>query len=74
MTIVSKNVDSSEAPNPATLIGTERAAAVFSPEKMNYFLEGSKEKSEEVKSFIQQMERDPILAVSPKIYDMTKAE
>ncbi|CUM51923.1 uncharacterized protein AC631_05192 [Debaryomyces fabryi] len=74
MTSVAKNVESSEAPNPATLIGAERKAAVFSPEIMNYFLEGSKEKSEEVKKFIQQMERDPILAASSKVYDLTKEQ
>jgi len=74
MTSVAKNVESSEAPNPASLIGAERKAAVFSPELMNYFLEGSKEKSEEVKKFIQQMERDPILAASSKVYDLTKEQ
>lgn len=74
MTSVAKNVESSEAPNPASLIGAERKAAVFSPEIMNYFLEGSKEKSEEVKKFIQQMERDPILAASSKVYDLTKEQ
>lgn len=74
MSTVKNTVNSADPPNPRSLIQQERDAAVFNPEVMNYFLEGSKEKSDEVKRFIQQMERDPILAASPKVYDMSKEE
>ncbi|CAH6721855.1 acyl-coenzyme A oxidase [[Candida] jaroonii] len=71
---VNKTVDSDAAPNPRNLIQQERSSAVFNPDLMNYFLEGSKERSEETKKMIQQMERDPILASRSNYYDLTKAE
>ncbi|CAN3358260.1 acyl-coenzyme A oxidase 2 [Diutina catenulata] len=70
-----KNTVSFEAgPDPATLIQTERAASKFNPKKMNYFLEGSVERAEEIASLQSQMERDPILASTPAYYDLTKDE
>lgn len=74
MSGVSKVVSSLAPPNPKSFIQQERDAAVFNPEIMNQFLEGSKERSEETKRFIQQMERDPVLAARSTDYDMTKAE
>ncbi|KAK7679108.1 fatty-acyl coenzyme A oxidase [Cerrena zonata] len=71
---VNTTINSKTPPNPRNQIELERNNAQFDITKMNYFLEGSKERSEEVERFIQQMERDPILAASPKQYDFTKAE
>lgn len=71
---VGKVVSSSAPPAPRNFIQAERDAAIFNPEIMNYFLEGSKSRAEETKRMIQQMERDPILAASPKDFDMTKAQ
>ncbi|EGV61818.1 fatty-acyl coenzyme A oxidase [Yamadazyma tenuis] len=71
---VTKVVNSSAPPAPKNFIQAERDAAVFNPEVMNYFLEGSQERSQETKAMIQQMERDPILAARSSDYDMTKAE
>lgn len=62
------------APDPRLSIQLERNAAQFNLDEMNYFLEGSKERALETRKFIGQMERDPILAASPKDYDATKAE
>lgn len=74
MAITKSRVNSSQPPDSRSLIESERLMTVFDPKEMNYFLEGSKEASEEISRFIQQMERDPILASSSKIYDMTKAQ
>ena len=71
---VRNTIQGGNIPAPAAAIQAERAKATFDPELMNHFLEGSKEKSDEIKQMIQQMERDPILQVSSKVYDMTKAE
>lgn len=71
---VTGSVTFGAAPNPRLLIQLERNAAQFNLDEMNYFLEGSKERALEVRKFIGQMERDPILAASPKDYDATKAE
>lgn len=71
---VANTVTVTPGPNPRNLIEAERNAAVFDPEQMNHFLEGLAEASEEVRTFMQQFERDPILAAGPKDYDATKAE
>lgn len=63
-----------DGPKPRNLIQKERDAATFDLDEMNYFLEGSKERALETRSFMSQFERDPILAASPKDYDATKAE
>lgn len=72
VTKASNSVDTLAAPDPATLIQTERAQLQFDPVLMNYFLEGNQERSEKTKMFVQQMERDPILAVDSSYYDLTK--
>lgn len=63
-----------DGPAPKNLIQTERAAAAFDMDEMNYFLEGSKERALETRRFMSQFERDPILKATPKDYDATKAE
>lgn len=71
---VTGSVTYSAAPDPRLSIQAERDSARFDLDEMNYFLEGSKERAMETRKFIGQMERDPILAASPKDYDATKAE
>lgn len=71
---VTGSVTYSAAPDPRLSIQAERESAKFDLDEMNYFLEGSKERAMETRKFIGQMERDPILAASPKDYDATKAE
>lgn len=71
---VTGSVSYSTAPDPKLSIVEERNAATFDLDEMSYFLEGSKQRALEVRKFIGQMERDPILAASPKDYDATKAE
>lgn len=71
---VQGTVDYQTGPDPKSLIQKERDAAAFNLDEMNYFLEGSKETAWETRRFISQMEKDPILAASPKDYDATKAE
>ncbi|EMG50426.1 Acyl-coenzyme A oxidase 4 [Candida maltosa Xu316] len=72
MTFTKKNVSVSQGPDPRTSIQTERANSKFDPVTMNYFLEGSKERSELMKSLAQQIERDPILFTDGSYYDLTK--
>ncbi|KAI5959021.1 hypothetical protein KGF57_002214, partial [Candida theae] len=67
-----KNVSLSKGPDPKTSIQTEREAQKFNPQAVNYFLEGSKYRSELVQTLTQQMERDPILFTDGSYYDMTK--
>ncbi|CUM64721.1 uncharacterized protein PRCAT00002331001 [Priceomyces carsonii] len=67
-------VNSAPAPDPKNLIQVEREASKWQPLDMHSFLEGGKEQSEEFRSIVQQLERDPVLAVTPKSYDMTKAQ
>lgn len=74
MSIVSNTVDSGVAPNPQALIAQERSQSKFNPALMNYFLETSKETSEQIKLLFQQMERDPILRPGFKQYELTKHE
>ena len=71
---VTGSVDYSKGPDPSSLIQKERALAKFDMEQMNYFLEGSAEKAREVRKFVSEMERDPILAATTHDYDATKAE
>ncbi|KAG5422266.1 POX1 [Candida metapsilosis] len=70
--ITEKNVSLSQGPDPKTSIQTERNVQKFDPQAMNYFLEGSRERSELLKSLTQQMERDPILFTDGSYYDLTK--
>lgn len=74
MSVATNTVDSLPAPDPRGLIQAERAANKFDPVKMHHFLESSKEKAEEMKMFLQQLERDPILANDATYYEKTKAE
>ena len=72
MSFTKKNVSLAEGPDPRSSIQTERANSKFNPEQMNYFLEGSKERSELFKGLAQQMERDPVLFTDGSYYDLTK--
>ena len=72
MSFTKKNVSLAQGPDPRSSIQTERANSKFNPEKMNYFLEGSKERSELFKGLAQQMERDPVLFTDGSYYDLTK--
>ena len=74
MTFTKKNVSVSQGPDPRNSIQTERANSKFDPQVMNYFLEGSVERSELMKSLAQQMERDPILFTDGSYYDLTKEQ
>ncbi|KAI5960224.1 POX1, partial [Candida theae] len=69
-----KNVSLSKGPDPKTSIRTEREAQKFNPQAMQYFLEGSKERAELIKTLTQQMERDPILFTDGSYYDMSKEQ
>ncbi|EGW31447.1 acyl-coenzyme A oxidase 4 [Spathaspora passalidarum NRRL Y-27907] len=72
MAIATNTVNISQGPDPKTSIQNERANSKFDPVKMHYFLEGSKERAEELKSLMQQMERDPVLFTDASYYDLTK--
>ena len=72
--ITTKTVSLSKGPDPKSSIQVERDAQKFNPQAMQYFLEGSKERGELVKSLIQQMERDPILFTDGSYYDITKTQ
>ncbi|CAN3360583.1 acyl-coenzyme A oxidase 3 [Diutina catenulata] len=74
MVRITNKVNYQGAPDPSSLIQRERANAAWDPVKMNWFLEGSREKSEQVAEILEQLERDPVLAVSPATYDQTKEE
>ena len=67
-----KNVSLSKGPDPRTSIQVERDAQKVNPQAMQYFLEGSKERAELIKSLTQQMERDPILFTDGSYYDLNK--
>ncbi|KAG5422263.1 POX1 [Candida metapsilosis] len=69
-----KNVSLSKGPDPKTSIQVERDAQKLNPQAMQYFLEGSKERAELIKSLTQQMERDPILWTDGSYYDMDKEQ
>ncbi|KAI3402891.2 POX1 [Candida oxycetoniae] len=69
-----KNVSLSQGPDPKSSLQSERAKQKFDPQEMQYFLEGSKENAELIKSLTQQMERDPILWTDGSYYDLTKEE
>ncbi|KAI5963399.1 hypothetical protein KGF57_001277 [Candida theae] len=72
--ITTKTVSLSKGPDPRSLIQKERDAQKFNPQAMQYFLEGSKQRGELIKSLIQQMERDPILFTDGSYYDLTKEQ
>ncbi|KAG7194164.1 fatty-acyl coenzyme A oxidase [Scheffersomyces spartinae] len=66
--------DTKNIPNPGELLQAERRKQTVDPNRLHEFLEGSKEKSESFKRIVQQIERDPVLTSSPRMYDMSKAE
>ncbi|CAI5758715.1 unnamed protein product [Candida verbasci] len=72
MVFTTNTVSISQGPDPRSLIQKERAESKFNPQKMQYFLEGSKERAELIKQLLQQMERDPILFTDGSYYDFTK--
>nr|prf oxidase,fatty acyl [Candida tropicalis] len=72
MTFTKKNVSVSQGPDPRSSIQKERDSSKWNPQQMNYFLEGSVERSELMKALAQQMERDPILFTDGSYYDLTK--
>ncbi|ODV78504.1 acyl-coenzyme A oxidase 4 [Suhomyces tanzawaensis NRRL Y-17324] len=74
MSISKNTVTTSPGPDPQTSLQKERAKAAFDPVKMHYFLEGSKERAEIIKTMTQQMERDPIMVADASYYDLTKAQ
>ncbi|CAN3356449.1 acyl-coenzyme A oxidase 2 [Diutina catenulata] len=74
MVRITSKVDYTPAQKPQELIARERANQAWDPVKMNYFLEGSQERSELMAEVTEQLERDPIMAASAKTYDYTKAE
>lgn len=72
MSFVTNTADSAAGPDPRGLIQAERAASKFDPVKMHHFLESTPERAAVFKRLVQQLERDPILASSPRYYDLTK--
>ncbi|CAN3373057.1 hypothetical protein DIURU_005319 [Diutina rugosa] len=74
MVSVTNRVNTSPPQNPRSLLQKERDQSAWDPVKMNYFLEGSQQRSEAVANILQSLERDPVLAVGPESYDETKAE
>ncbi|KAK6462279.1 acyl-coenzyme A oxidase 4 [Scheffersomyces coipomensis] len=74
MAYTTNTVSSAAGPDPKSLLAKERATNAWDPVKMHYFLEGSAEKAEMIKSLTQQMERDPILAADYNYYDLTKEQ
>ncbi|CAN3373058.1 hypothetical protein DIURU_005318 [Diutina rugosa] len=72
MVSVTDTVNYTAPPDPAALIGRERAQNAWDPVKMNWFLEGSKKNSETIAMITEQLERDPIMKVSANSYDLTK--
>lgn len=74
MVRITSKVDYTPAQKPQELIARERANQAWDPVKMNYFLEGSQERSELMAEVTEQLERDPIMAALAKTYDYTKAE
>lgn len=74
MSVVSNSVDSAAPPNPRALLAAERSQSKFDPATMNYFLETSKETSDTIKEFVQQLERDPIMNPGAKQYELTKEQ
>ncbi|CAX41281.1 acyl-coenzyme A oxidase, putative [Candida dubliniensis CD36] len=57
-----------------TELQKEREQIKFNPKEVNYFLEGSKERSEIVSNIVEQMEKDPVLKVDASYYNLTKEE
>ena len=55
-----------------TELQKERETIKFNPKELNYFLEGSQERSEIISNMVEQMEKDPILRVDASYYDLTK--
>ncbi|KAI5966956.1 POX1 [Candida pseudojiufengensis] len=72
MVFTAKNVSLSKGPDPRTSIQQERAQQKVNPQLLQYFLEGSEERAELIKSLQQQMERDPVLWTDGSYYDMSK--
>lgn len=61
-------------PDPQHLIWSERAATEFPLNDMHAFLEGSHDEALHTLTLMQQIERDPILNVSPTYYEHSKDE
>ncbi|TID30249.1 hypothetical protein CANINC_001129 [Pichia inconspicua] len=61
-------------PDPQHLIWTERAATNFPLNDMHAFLEGSHDEAVHTLTLMQQIERDPILNVTPNYYELSKDE
>ena len=57
-----------------TELQKEREQIKFNPKEVNYFLEGSKERSDIVSNLVEQMEKDPVLKVDASYYNLTKEE
>ncbi|EMG50214.1 POX5 Acyl-coenzyme A oxidase 5 [Candida maltosa Xu316] len=55
-----------------TELQKEREQIKFNPKELNYFLEGSKERSDIVSNLVEQMEKDPVLKVDASYYNLTK--
>ena len=58
----------------STELQKEREQIKFNPKEVNYFLEGSKERSDIVSNLVEQMEKDPVLKVDASYYNLTKEE
>ncbi|ODQ77317.1 hypothetical protein BABINDRAFT_10219, partial [Babjeviella inositovora NRRL Y-12698] len=66
------SVTYAKGPDPAASIARERAQTNFDLDVMNNFLEGGSEQAALVKSIYLQFERDPIIATSTAVYDLSK--
>ncbi|RCK57473.1 Acyl-coenzyme A oxidase 5 [Candida viswanathii] len=55
-----------------TELQKERELTKFNPKELNYFLEGSQERSEIISNMVEQMQKDPILKVDASYYNLTK--
>lgn len=58
---------------PPIIMAQERSKASFDPRELTYYLDGSKEETEEVESIMTSIERDPLFD-NDKYYDLTKDE
>lgn len=61
-------------PDPQQLIWKERALTNFPLNEMHAFIEGSNENALHTLRLMQQIERDPVLAVKPEYYEMSREE
>lgn len=61
-------------PDPQQLIWKERALTTFPLNEMHSFIEGSNDQALHTLRLMQQIERDPVLAVKPEYYEMSRDE